>query len=1017
MANFDLTEDISLNGKGKAADAAAVAEAINRALFTKVIDTTLTLSGKAADAAVVGRLLANIRLDLNEISKTAADNAIKAVNSNISKLEKNVETLVENCNNQIEKTKEDLSEYVYSQLNNYVLATKYKNEIGKPTGSGTVFSQLGIHTTQISNLSAKIKTIEDVAGGVFTLNIENAEGNNSIIQKADWANINGASGAYSALFGTMNFSQHNDVFIAGHKLMSSADYQTIFGTLNDNTVADAIFMIGNGNQNDGRLNAFTVKNNFSITCIEGAEVYDSNSIAAGRSVKVYSKRGVAIGGGENIIGYDGLQSATSAIKNSVNHDVILGGYRNKILYGSRNVVLGGWDNTIGKNNGEHYIGPDSSIIAGSYNIIESGSSNFVQGVCNTVRGICIAAFGGGKDYNNNSSFGNVVGWTDNKGSFNVTGALVNGQHNYIGINKLGEKNGERIFGSFVNGIDNVVSSAQSFTSGIGLINNLSTLTLIGRYNSSLEDDVLFAIGNGATANNRSLAFQVAGLGSNAVTKTPKIIVNKAIVKEAPIDDSDVVRKLELDNLKDKISEILDINYYTKTYINSMVTKYAASIDPNDTASIVFINAISKSVNYGGQGNVYFGIGHKPNITSTNMPRWNLIAGDSNTLNQNCQFNLLTGRFNTITAFSDSEASQGNIVGGYGNTIQGIFNVVGGSSNILFSSNSAVFGDFNKNKSSCNLIFGAHNTNSTDSYNIIGGAHNVNSGYYNSIFGSKNNNSGAYSALIGWGNTNTNARNHNILIGVKLQNNDKFTAAISDYECQTIIGKFNKYDSTPYKNASGFRLIVGNGASDSARKNALSLTSNGALVLQGSYITNSSADYAEYFEWIDGNINNEDRIGYIVTLNNNLITKATSLTKSYEILGIISGTSSVIGGACQDEWQGIELKDEFGRIIYEEILIPEERDELDNIIITEHYEKVPKQNPNYNPDQQYIPRSERPEWAVVGLLGQILTRDDGTCIPGGYAKSNDEGIATYSDEPTNLRVMERTADNIVRIFLK
>lgn len=42
---------------------------------------------------------------------------------------------------------------------------------------------------------------------------------------------------------------------------------------------------------------------------------------------------------------------------------------------------------------------------------------------------------------------------------------------------------------------------------------------------------------------------------------------------------------------------------------------------------------------------------------------------------------------------------------------------------------------------------------------------------------------------------------------------------------------------------------------------------------------------------------------------------------------------------------------------------------------------------YNPILPYIPRSQRKEWAQIGLLGKIYVRDDGTCVVGGKCDCN------------------------------
>ncbi len=62
---------------------------------------------------------------------------------------------------------------------------------------------------------------------------------------------------------------------------------------------------------------------------------------------------------------------------------------------------------------------------------------------------------------------------------------------------------------------------------------------------------------------------------------------------------------------------------------------------------------------------------------------------------------------------------------------------------------------------------------------------------------------------------------------------------------------------------------------------------------------NGADYAEYFEWEDGNPNNEDRVGHFITLNGDRIHIATP---GDYILGIVPGQPCIIGNADED-WVG------------------------------------------------------------------------------------------------------------------
>ena len=55
--------------------------------------------------------------------------------------------------------------------------------------------------------------------------------------------------------------------------------------------------------------------------------------------------------------------------------------------------------------------------------------------------------------------------------------------------------------------------------------------------------------------------------------------------------------------------------------------------------------------------------------------------------------------------------------------------------------------------------------------------------------------------------------------------------------------------------------------------------------------------------------------------------------------------------------------------------------------------------------------------MIGLIGKLHVRDDGTCEPGSYAKVLKDGIVTKSEEPTNMYVMKRISDGVVWVFLK
>ena len=164
------------------------------------------------------------------------------------------------------------------------------------------------------------------------------------------------------------------------------------------------------------------------------------------------------------------------------------------------------------------------------------------------------------------------------------------------------------------------------------------------------------------------------------------------------------------------------------------------------------------------------------------------------------------------------------------------------------------------------------------------------------------------------------------------------------------------------------------------------SNSGGLSMEGSLSQNQSLDYAEFFEWSDGNPNNEDRIGHTVSIDG-LTGKIKIAEEGETVIGAISGTAGVIGGAHEFNWQGRFKHDEWGREVFEE-----QKDENGNLIYTDaetrsNYVKTERiQNSDWDSslDNSYVPRALRKEWAVVGLLGQIRIRKNAV-IPSNWVK--------------------------------
>ena len=310
--------------------------------------------------------------------------------------------------------------------------------------------------------------------------------------------------------------------------------------------------------------------------------------------------------------------------------------------------------------------------------------------------------------------------------------------------------------------------------------------------------------------------------------------------------------------------------------------------------------------------------------------------------------------------------------------------------------------------------------------------------------------GGYSHAEGWYGTSEGSHSHaegwwTHAKGIGSHAEGNNTIAGSSY--QHVQGSYNIEDSN-----NEYVQIIGGGYLDTSgravRNNLYTLkSSTGDAWHQGS-VQSTGSDYAEYFEWLDGNPNNEDRVGTLVALDGEKIRLAT---EGDEVLGVVSGTVAILGDNYECEWNGKYLTDDFGRVIYDmveefidvekfvtkEVEVPvetivegeegadEAKQPTEIKTITEKviekkslgFFKRPRLNPEYDPEKAYVNRANRPEWDAVGMLGKLFVRDDGTCQVNGYATVGENGVATASEEKTNMRVLSRINDNVIRVLLK
>lgn len=194
--------------------------------------------------------------------------------------------------------------------------------------------------------------------------------------------------------------------------------------------------------------------------------------------------------------------------------------------------------------------------------------------------------------------------------------------------------------------------------------------------------------------------------------------------------------------------------------------------------------------------------------------------------------------------------------------------------------------------------------------------------------------------------------------------------------------------------TGFNFIncLSNAGSDSEFR----VRGDGTVYSDGGTAMSTPADYADAFEWEDGNPQHEDRVGYAVVLaSGGKIRKASVRDKAEDIIGIVSGNPSVCGRTAWNGWSGKYVRDAFNRPVVEDAAYVEWTDEGQDGVIQSYagfeddLEKtvlIPlkarrsikqrrKVNSAYKAEEggTYVPRLARKEWDAVGLCGCLPLR--------------------------------------------
>ena len=150
------------------------------------------------------------------------------------------------------------------------------------------------------------------------------------------------------------------------------------------------------------------------------------------------------------------------------------------------------------------------------------------------------------------------------------------------------------------------------------------------------------------------------------------------------------------------------------------------------------------------------------------------------------------------------------------------------------------------------------------------------------------------------------------------------------------------------------------------------------------VSSGNADYAEVDEWIDGNPDAEDRIGYFVCIDNN--TPGTTMrkaTSSDDVRGVTVASPAFSGGCSSDKYAQTESSGS-------EVEADPDADSRAGLL---------------------------PQYDYVAVMGIVPVIDDGTCVVNGRCMPNGNGIATLVSGDYGYHVMDRIDETHVLIAVE
>jgi hypothetical protein len=256
--------------------------------------------------------------------------------------------------------------------------------------------------------------------------------------------------------------------------------------------------------------------------------------------------------------------------------------------------------------------------------------------------------------------------------------------------------------------------------------------------------------------------------------------------------------------------------------------------------------------------------------------------------------------------------------------------------------------------------------------------------------------------VGINNTNPSASARLIVtetaarIGIAVQhtgasNSVSFIEAQSESYASTI-SSFNAFRAA----SSAFNFMSCGSDTNGTPDTEFAFRGDGVSSQDGGTAWGTPADYAEFFESVSGNA---IPLGNTVVLVGDKVRRAVVGDPLDDIMGVVrpkSGHASIVANSASMKWTNKYLRDdETGEYLLEDYTVYEweEADQTkptgrvmrsvasykipQGMTIppnaTTKVQKKRKLNPAWDPAVPYIPRAERPEWNVIGLVGQVLIR--------------------------------------------